>query len=39
VPLVDPVVPWQLSVISRPDPSPAVAALLGLFARRFPGKG
>ena len=31
VPLVDPVVRWQLSVISRPNPSPAVAALLGLF--------
>ena len=37
VPLVDPVVEWQLSVISRPDQSPAVAALLGLFASRTAG--
>ena len=34
--LVDPVVDWQLSVISRPNPSPAVSALLGLFAARVP---
>jgi len=35
VPVVDPEVAWQLSVISRPNPSPAVAALLGLFSRHF----
>jgi DNA-binding transcriptional LysR family regulator len=34
VPLVGPAVEWQLSVISRPNPSPAVAALLGLFEAR-----
>jgi len=34
VALVDPVVEWQLSVISRPNPSPAVSALLGLFESR-----
>ena len=34
VPLVGPVVEWQLSVVSRPNPSPAVAALLGLFRTR-----
>jgi len=36
VPLVDPVVEWSLSVASRANPSPAVAALLGLLAARFP---
>jgi DNA-binding transcriptional LysR family regulator len=36
VPLVDPVVAWSLSVASRASPSPAVAALLGLLAARFP---
>ena len=36
LPLVDPEVAWQLSVISRPNPSPAVEALLALLARRFP---
>ena len=36
VPLVDPVVAWSLSVASRANPSPAVAALLGLLAARFP---
>jgi DNA-binding transcriptional LysR family regulator len=33
VPLDEPGVPWVLSVVSRPDPSPAVEALLRLFAR------
>jgi len=36
VPLVDPDVAWSLSVASRANPSPAVAALLGLLAARFP---
>ena len=36
VPLVDPVVEWSLSVASRANPSPAVAALLGILAARFP---
>ncbi|WP_411699832.1 LysR family transcriptional regulator [Conyzicola sp.] len=31
---LEPAVDWRLSVISRPNPSPAVAALLGLFADR-----
>jgi DNA-binding transcriptional LysR family regulator len=35
VPVADPEVPWQLSVISRPSPSPAVAALLAQFASHF----
>jgi len=35
LPLVEPEVEWQLSVISRRDPSPAVEALLGLFTRHF----
>lgn len=35
VPIVAPVVPWQLSVISRPSPSPAVAALLAQFEAHF----
>jgi len=38
VPLVGPAVEWQLSVISRPNPSPAVAALLGLFEARATGR-
>jgi DNA-binding transcriptional LysR family regulator len=33
-----PVVDWQLSVISRTDPSPAVAALLSLFADHVPAQ-
>jgi DNA-binding transcriptional LysR family regulator len=32
VPL-EPAVPWSLSIVSRPNPSPAVDALLGLFAK------
>jgi DNA-binding transcriptional LysR family regulator len=36
IPVVRPAVEWQLSVISRPNPSPAVAALLGLFESRVP---
>jgi DNA-binding transcriptional LysR family regulator len=36
VPLVDPDVAWSLSVASRANPSPAVSALLGLLAARFP---
>ena len=35
VPIVGPEVPWQLSVISRPSPSPAVAALLARFETHF----
>jgi DNA-binding transcriptional LysR family regulator len=35
VPLVDPGVDWQLSVVSRPTPSPAVSALLALFSRHL----
>ncbi|WP_213814110.1 LysR family transcriptional regulator [Glaciihabitans sp. dw_435] len=36
IPLVDPVVPWELSIISRKEPSQAVTALLALFdARRL----
>jgi len=35
VPLVDPVVDWRLSLVSRPNASPAVAALLGLFEARL----
>nr|WP_281381881.1 LysR substrate-binding domain-containing protein [Conyzicola lurida] len=35
VPLVDPDVDWQLSVVSRPTPSPAVSALLALFSRHL----
>jgi DNA-binding transcriptional LysR family regulator len=33
-----PAVDWQLSVISRTDPSPAVAALLSLFADHVPAQ-
>jgi DNA-binding transcriptional LysR family regulator len=35
VPLVSPAVEWQVSLISRPNPSPAVVALLGLFRSRI----
>jgi DNA-binding transcriptional LysR family regulator len=37
VPIASPEVPWQLSVISRPSPSPAVAALLAQLEARFTG--
>jgi DNA-binding transcriptional LysR family regulator len=37
VQLDEPGVPWSLSVVSRPHPSPAVEALLRLLARSAPG--
>jgi len=38
VPLDSPAVDWQASLISRPNPSPAVVALLGLFRSRIPAR-
>jgi len=38
VPLDSPAVDWQASLISRPTPSPAVVALLGLFRSRIPAR-
>jgi DNA-binding transcriptional LysR family regulator len=35
VPIVDPVIGWELNAITRTDPSPAIAALLDLMVERF----